>query len=379
MKNLIIISVLTNSIILSLGMISLGVALKRGFLEKIFYPNSILFLTILFNVFYLVKTFFNQNAIPLYLILAVQLMIVLQRLSSKRKIFQQIDQRTVIFLTLSFLVRMMLFVFPKEELTLFSVLNLLDVGAFFSLSFFLSRKEREKDLEHYLFVQKTLEQKLFQSLKNSEVGSLLPGILHELSHPVMILNARLIQLLRLTDDELRMNEIRPLVSQLKGSCDRIITIIHNSREFIKLENNSKEEFLVKDLLQDMFIFWGQRLKNHGVSFRSYDLDELKLVAHRADIEQIFLTLIHMAFEKIEFLSDKWIEIRAFETEKFISLYFTFSLSDQDFDFPLEFELAKNIAEKNECEINRSRSSGHTSFEIKIPKILRASEGSIVLQ
>jgi len=378
MKNLIIIPVLTNSLILILGMISLGLGLKKECIKKILYPNSLLFLTLLFNVFFLVKTLLNQNAIPLYLILAFQLIIVLDGIGRKRKIFQQLDQRMMVFFALSFFARLMLFVFPKEEMTLFSLLNLFDLGAFLSLTFFLSRKERDKDIEHYRYVQKTLEQKLFHSLKNSEIGSLLPGILHELSHPVMILNARLIQLLRLTENELKMNEVRPIVSQLKGSCDRLITIIHNSREFIKLENNSTEEFLVKDLLKDMLIFWGQRLKNHGVSFRTYDLDELKLVAHRAEIEQIFLILIHMAFEKIEFLPDKWIELRAFETEKFVSLYFTFSLSDQDFEFPLEFELAKDIAKKNTCEINRSRSSGHTSFEIKIPKTLDRTEESLVL-
>jgi C4-dicarboxylate-specific signal transduction histidine kinase len=229
--------------------------------------------------------------------------------------------------------------------------------------------------------------KLFGQSRYSELGMMSAGIAHEINNPLAVIQARTTQLLRIYRDGKKTEEIGEGLQQILYTSERINRTIQGVREFVHQDDNSMNtDICLKDLMNDVLAFCGQRLKNHGVSLRFYNLERYHVRGNKIQLEQIFLNLINNSFDAIEFLPDKWIEMSVTETQD-KSVHITFK--DSGPGIPSEISakmmepffttkeigkgtglglaLARGIAEKHGGALAYVNDSNHTTFTLDLPK------------
>ena len=229
--------------------------------------------------------------------------------------------------------------------------------------------------------------RLFGQSKYSELGMMSAGIAHEINNPLAVIQARTTQLLRIYRDADKTQEIGEGLQQILYTSERINRTIQGVREFVHQDENTMEtEICVKDLMNDVLAFCGQRLKNHGVSLRFYNLERFNIRGNKVQLEQVFLNLINNSFDAIEFLPDKWIEISVNEAvDKSVQILFKdsgpgippdiaarimepfFSTKELGKGTGLGLALAKGILEKHGGGLSYIDDSTHTTFKLQLPK------------
>ncbi len=230
------------------------------------------------------------------------------------------------------------------------------------------------------------DNKLFGQSKYSELGMMSAGIAHEINNPLAVIQARTTQLLRMYRDSAKQDELGEGLQQILYTSERINRTVQGIREFIRQDDKTPEqEIPLKKIIDDVLAFCGQRLKNHGVNLRLYDIEKFKVVGNKVQLEQIFLNLLNNAFDAIEFLPEKWIEITAHDANNKLQIFVKdsgagipadiarkimepfYSTKDAGKGTGLGLALARGIAEKhggNLCYVNKSN---HTTFLVEFPK------------
>lgn len=254
-----------------------------------------------------------------------------------------------------------------------------------TLAFYMETlKDRQEKLVENALKERS-EHFLGQS-KYSELGMMSAGIAHEINNPLAIIQAKTTQLLRLIRDPARIPEVTAGLEQILYTSERINRTVQGVRDFVhQNERSPNEEFSVKTLVDDVLVFCGQRMKNHGVNLRLYGLDNYSLRGHKIQLEQVLLNLLNNAFDAIEFLPDKWIELSVHQTENTIQIY----VKDSGSGIPPEtachmmeafyttkkvgkgtglgLALARGIVEKHGGSLVYIGNTRHTTFMIELPK------------
>lgn len=227
--------------------------------------------------------------------------------------------------------------------------------------------------------------KLLGQSKYSELGMMSAGITHEINNPLAVIQARTTQLLRIYRDPSRQNEIGEGLQQILFTSERINRTVQGIREFIRHDDRvPDQEVELKKVVDDVLAFCGQRLKNHGVNLRCYNIDAYRVVGNKVQIEQVFLNLLNNAFDAIEFLPDKWIEISAHEAGDRLQIFVKdsgagipteiaekimepfYSTKEHGKGTGLGLALARGIAEKHGGNLTYVKKANHTTFLLDLP-------------
>lgn len=329
-------------------------------------------------------------AIPFSLVVGLTgLSSVYQVFQKNRKSSSLLDNLTLVTFAVFFLSRL---VFPfmrgaEEFAPWFFILNLLIISvlapATLAVYLLIINHQHDKRLEELVNER---NQQLFNQSKYAELGMMSAGVAHEINNPLAIIQAKVTQLLRSAKDSAKKEDIINGLEQILFTSERINRTVQGVREFVHQdERDSSEEITVKQLIDDVLAFCGQRMKNHGISLRFYNIDNLSLKGHKIQLEQVILNLFNNSFDAIEFLPDKWIELTGQETADSIKLF----VKDSGRGIPdevaqrimepffttkkggrgtgLGLALAKGIVEKHGGKLVYLKNSPHTTFLIDLPK------------
>lgn len=270
------------------------------------------------------------------------------------------------------------------------IFSLLLIGAAAYVAY-ASRSRLDRMKRHYEeeLSRRTKEQteKLFSHSKYTELGMMSAGIAHEINNPLAVIQARTSQLLRIYREPDRQKDLGDGLQQILYTSERINRTIQGIREFIHHGDNlSDGELQVKEILDDVLAFCGQRMKNHGVNLRFYNLENKTVIGNKIQLEQILLNLLNNAFDAIEFLPDKWIEISLQEDDDKVEIFVKdsgegipkdiaehvmepfFSTKDIGKGTGLGLALARGIAQKHGGDL-RYVEGNHTTFLLELPKPL----------
>ncbi len=246
-------------------------------------------------------------------------------------------------------------------------------------------RTRDKASLHQLLKERS--EKFLGQNKFCELGMVSAGIAHEINNPLAVIQARTTQLLRIFRNAEKQSELAEGLEQILYTSERINRTIQGVREYIHQDNNSSmKEISLQDLFNDVLVFCGQRMKNHGINLRFYGLEKFKVIGNKIQLEQVILNLFNNSFDAIEFLSDKWIEVSCHETDDMIELLFKdsgsgipreiasrmmepfFSTKEIGKGTGLGLSLARGIIVKHGGSLDYLSNSSHTTFSLKLPKL-----------
>lgn len=182
-------------------------------------------------------------------------------------------------------------------------------------------------------------------------------ITHEIGNPLSVIKDGVNGLLRKTDDEIVKQDLAQILIKLES----ISKIVQNSRDYLYRTDGLKEDHInLKDVIDDVLLFYSQRLESHGVDLYLKNIEDMFFKGHRGQFEQLLLDLLSTSMEAIEELPEKWIEITANQTSDHVRVSFRNSGHGFSKEFGRRFMISKysgDIHFENEP---------HTKFILNLP-------------
>lgn len=170
-----------------------------------------------------------------------------------------------------------------------------------------------------------MQLKMVNSTKFASIGEMAAGITHEINNPlaVIVLKAR-----TLKDDFLEnrysTESVVTELDHIAKNCRRISRIITGLKA-LSSDGDSQEfsEISVSQALEDTLAICGQRFKNNNIELKvQSDNKDYVVRARPVQFVQVLVNLLNNAYDAVENLAEKWVEISVSEREGFCSIAVT---------------------------------------------------------
>lgn len=160
---------------------------------------------------------------------------------------------------------------------------------------------------------KTQERIIIQSSKMVSLGEMSAGIAHEVNNPLSIIKMAALQIKNQIDrKDIDINKLSKHAEKINLTIDRVTKIIKGLSYFSKNSSHlDLKSEKVKTLIDETIALCQERLKINGVKLKykyPENFEELYFECRLVEVSQVLLNLLNNAFDAIENLDDKWIEI-----------------------------------------------------------------------
>lgn len=180
----------------------------------------------------------------------------------------------------------------------------------------ISQRTREAEnkntmLRRSLLTLQELQNDLIQSGKLAAIGEISTSIAHEINNPLFVIQGRISKLRKMIEnDQLDKKQMVDYLDNVDEMQKRIVHIINGLSSFTRDSRfELEEDFNVSEILSDLNVFLGERLKTHKVKFEIHDKSEgAKLKAKRVEFSQIMINLVSNAIDAIQDLPERWVKI-----------------------------------------------------------------------
>ncbi|MFZ3231208.1 MAG: ATP-binding protein [Pseudobdellovibrio sp.] len=158
--------------------------------------------------------------------------------------------------------------------------------------------------------RRNLELQLTESSRLSSLGEMASGIAHEINNPLAIILGKSISLRKKIDAGLYDKElIQKDFTIIENTVDRIAKIIKGLLTYSR--NAEKDPFEIASLssiIENTLSLCEERLRLNSVQLRSNCASDIFIECRTAQISQLLMNLIINAFDAVNNLTDKWIDI-----------------------------------------------------------------------
>lgn len=175
-------------------------------------------------------------------------------------------------------------------------------------------KESERTnamLRRSLLTLQELQSDLIQSGKLAAIGEISSSIAHEINNPLFVVQGRLATIKKMVDaDNVDKEKLLTCVSSIEEMQTRIIQIIKGLKNFSRDSRHEiEEEFSMPEILEEVNVFLGERIKASGVDIGIHDgSQQVKILAKKVEFSQVMINLVGNAIDAISERDEKWIKI-----------------------------------------------------------------------
>lgn len=158
--------------------------------------------------------------------------------------------------------------------------------------------------------RKEAEEMLLQSAKMASLGEMAGGIAHEINTPLAVNKLLVGQVIEELSAEIVDTErIHSYALKIDSTVDRIAGIVQTLRRYSRsAEGDAMVTTSVENIVKDVVGLCEQRFHNGGVEFSVTLPNDAFLDCRPVEISQVFLNLLSNAFDAVEQLAEKWIQL-----------------------------------------------------------------------
>lgn len=147
--------------------------------------------------------------------------------------------------------------------------------------------------------------------KLTSLGEMAGGIAHEINNPLAIISGRVNLLIKAIDNgDYDPEAFKKSLDKIGQTNERIAKIVRSLKAFSR--TNDQDPFLptnVKDVIEHAVEICREKFTASPVSLKIGSIPDVKINCRESQIVQVVLNLLSNAFDAVEKLDEKWIEIR----------------------------------------------------------------------
>ena len=146
------------------------------------------------------------------------------------------------------------------------------------------------------------EAQLIQAGKMASVGTMAPGIAHELNQPLSVIKAGADFFLKMIrrGEKIYDEEFQTITEEINTQVDRAAEIIRHLRSFARPGEAISTKVDINSPIKDVFKILGQQLMIHQIEIQlELDEDLPPIMADHNRLEQVFVNLVGNAMDAIE--------------------------------------------------------------------------------
>ena len=246
----------------------------------------------------------------------------------------------------------------------------------------------EKQVEERTEDLKVSNLALIQSAKMTALGEMAAGIAHEINNPLAIIteNADLLKEL-IKSNPANFDALEAKVDKIETTALRIAKIVEGLRTFSREGSDVlPEDSSLKTIVESTLGFCRERFRLHSVKLSVAAIPEdLKIVCRPTEISQVILNLLNNAFQAIDGLTERWINIEFANDNEQIELSITdcglgisperqrklfqpfFTTKPVGKGTGLGLSISKGIIESHHGKLFFDKTCSNTRFTIVLPK------------
>lgn len=212
---------------------------------------------------------------------------------------------------------------------------------------------------------------LLAAAKLSTLGEMAAGMAHEINNPLTVIHGNIQELLETLASDGDLKGAAPQLEKVVSMCERIAKIIRGLKSFAReTGGDPMEASYVGTLIDDATEMCRSRFKSQSIQLKIETVPKDAWIACKpVQISQVILNLLSNAFDAIENLEERWVEIKVDTTNGVV-----ISVTDSGKGIPVE------IAEKLMQPFFTTKEVGRgTGLGLSISKgIIDAHGGKFVL-
>lgn len=180
-------------------------------------------------------------------------------------------------------------------------------------------EEQIKERERMQVIVDEQRAHMMGASKLSSLGEMAGGLAHELNSPLNIILGRAADLQDLAEhaDNVDSGAVLKATRSIVRTGERIMSVVRGLRVFARDGRTDPfEQTQVQSIVEDTMALCRERFAVNGIQLEVIGMqDDLMIECQRVQISQVMLNLLNNAFDAVQGLPEKWVQIKIEEHER----------------------------------------------------------------